>query len=244
MFKIFSLMVSVIALFLFGCGHEKDPSSLTFAVSGDYPPYEYYENGKLVGFDIDLARLIGQELGKSVIFQDMQASTLFASLGSNQIDAAISTLTITEDRAKNFDFSTPYYFEGLAAVFPSDHPILNQDDLKGKKIATQLGSTMEIWLKKNIPDAEIVTVDSNIQGVEALKAHHVDLVFVDGAQAAIFSKKNPSLSYAMITQAEAGYGIALSKNSPLKKEIDEALKQLKEKGEIQKLKEKWLGDKA
>lgn len=245
MYKMLSLLGVLIALCFCGCSqHEehKKVDSLKFGISAEYPPFEFYQDGQVVGFDIDLARLIGKEIGKEVVFEDMQYSTILPALGSHKIDAAISTITITEERKKNFDFSDPYYFEGMAALFLKGNSVFNKEDLADKKIAAQLGSTMEIWLKKNVPTATIIAIDNSNQAVESLKAGHVDLAFLDGAQAAMFSQKNPSLSYAMIAEADDGYGIVLPKGSPLKAQIDAAIKHLQQSGEIEKLKEKWLAN--
>lgn len=224
-------------------GHSADNKGavITFATSAEYPPFEYVEKGKLTGFDIELAKLVAKELGKEAQFENMQFSSILPALINGQVDAAISTITITEERKKNIDFSDGYYTETLATVFKNGQPIMDKAQLSSKKVACQLGTTMEIWLKKHVPNAEVVTFDNNNQAIEALKADHVDVVLIDGAQANVFSQKNSGLSYAKIAQSEAGYGIALNKDSILKIEINKALKLLESKGEIKKLEEKWLG---
>jgi polar amino acid transport system substrate-binding protein len=227
-------------LLLVGCKDEKDDGVIKFATSADYPPFEYYANGQITGFDIELAELIGEKLGKKVVFENMQFSSIFAALESNNVDAAISTITATKERAKAFDFSIPYYVESLAAVFPKDKPITNKSALSGKKIACQLGTTMEIWLKEHASDATIVSIDDNNQAIEALKAGHVDGVLMDHIQGIAFSHNNANLSYAEIAKSDTGYSIAFKKSSALKNDIDEALKSLESSGELEKLKQKWF----
>lgn len=227
-------------LVISGCNSEKDSNEIHFATSAEYPPFEYHEQGEIKGFDIDLAKLIAKELGKEAVFDNMQFSSILPALSAGQADVAISTITITEDRKKNFDFSNPYYFEGMAAVFKQTTPINNPSQLTGKKLACQLGSTMEIWLKKHFPQENIVAMDNNNQAIEALKAAHVDVVLVDGAQGAIFSQKNSGLSYAIIAKATDGYGLAFKKHSLLKAQVNRALNTLKTKGEIAKLQKIWL----
>lgn len=225
------------------CSNEKSVTTtnkMHFATSGEYPPFEYKQQGNLQGFDIELAKLVAKELGKEAVFDDMQFSSILPALSSGQVDAAISTITITEARKKNFDFSTPYYFEGMAAVFRKEEPVKDPSQLKGKKLAAQLGSTMELWLKSHATGEELVAMDNNNQAIEALKAGHVDVVLMDGAQGAIFSEKNPSLDYTIIAQAEDGYGIALPKDSILTAQVNRALASLKQKGDIEKLKKTWL----
>ncbi|KTC77849.1 ABC transporter substrate-binding protein [Legionella brunensis] len=230
----------LMTLIISSCSSEKDAKSIYFAISAEYPPFEYQEHGKVKGFDIDLATLIANHLGKKAVFDNMQFSTILPALTSEQVDAAISTITITPDRQENFDFTSPYYFETMATVFKKGSPVTTPDALKGKKIACQLGSTMEIWLKKNVPDAAITAMDNNNQAIEALKAGHVDVVLMDGPQGAIFSQKNPILTYAIIAQSEDGYGIAFKKHSQLTAQINRALNTLKANGQLEKLKHKWF----
>lgn len=241
--KIILSLIICSVLFIAACtdsNKKNEAKVIHFATSAEYPPFEYEEHGVIKGFDIELAKLIAKELGKEAVFDNMQFSSILPALTSGQADAAISTITITYDRKKNFDFATPYYFEGMAAVFKKDYPINSPSQLAGKKIAAQLGSTMEIWLKKHAQDEQIVPMDNNNQAIEALKAGHIDVVLMDGAQGAIFSQKNPGLSYAIIAKAEDGYGIALPKNSLMTARINRILNTLKEKGEIAKLQKTWL----
>jgi polar amino acid transport system substrate-binding protein len=239
---IISLLIGSL-LGISGCSNNKagkETNTIHFATSAEYPPFEYLEYGKLKGFDIELAKLIAKELGKEAVFDNMQFATILPALTSGQVDAAISTITITEDRKKNFDFTIPYYFEGMAAVFRKEMPIRELSQLRGKILAAQLGSTMEIWLKKHAANEKIIITDNNNQAIEALKVGHVDVVLMDGAQGAIFSQKNPDLSYAIVAKAEDGYGIVIKKHSELTSKINQALNNLKEKGGIAKLQKIWL----
>jgi polar amino acid transport system substrate-binding protein len=228
------------ALILTGCNNNKAGDEIKFATSADYPPFEYYANGEIKGFDVELAQLIAKELGKKAVFENMQFSSILAALQIGSVDAAISTFTITQERKKSFDFSEPYYNESLVMVFDKNKPITNKLQLTGKKIACQLGTTMEIWLKKYALSTEIITMDNNNQAIEALKAGHVDGVLIDSVQGATFSRQNAGLSYAAIAQSDTGYGIAFKKGSPLKDQVNKDLSSFKAKGEIKKLQQKWL----
>lgn len=243
--KLFFITLASFAFFIslfYANFSDENTKSIHFAVAAEYPPFEYNDHGKIKGFDIDLARLIANKLGKEAFFDTMQFSSILPALSLGQVDAAISTITITEQRKKNFDFTQPYYFESMAAVFQEKKPIKDAKELADKNIAVQLGSTMEIWLKKNMPKANILVMDNNNQTIAALKAGHVDLVLVDGVQGAVFSQKNPGLSFAIIAQSTDGYGLALKKGSPLTPEINQALHDLEQSGELVKLKKKWLED--
>jgi polar amino acid transport system substrate-binding protein len=233
------ILLTIITL-LYGCSDHTDDNVIKFATSAEYPPFEFQQLGELKGFDIDLAKLIAKEIGKEAVFENIQFSSVLPALEHGQVDAAISTITITKERAKNFDFSIPYYFDQMVTVFNTKTPILAQADLAGKKIACQLGTVMEIWLKNNAPGTEVITMNSNNQAIEALKAGHIDAVLIDAAQGAIFSQKNPGLSCAVIAQSEDGYGVAFKKGSNLKSPVDQAIKNLQAKGEIKKLQDKWI----
>ena len=104
-----------------------------------------------------------------------------------------------------------------------------------------MGSTLEIWLKTNVPNALLATVDTNNQAIEMLKAGHVNAVLVGEAQGPAFCAQNPDLSYTIIASAEKGSGILLKKGSALRGAINSALKKLKAKGELDRLKKKWVG---
>ncbi|RAP36322.1 amino acid ABC transporter substrate-binding protein [Legionella quinlivanii] len=228
-----------VALLLSGC-QPQDNSSIHFATSADYPPFEFAEQSKLKGFDIDLAHLIAAELGKKAVIHNMQFSSVLPALTSGKDEAAISTLTITRVRQKNFDFSTPYYFQEMAAVYKVDTPVIKAEQLQNKKIAVQLGSVMDLWVHAQFPSQEITAFDNNNQAIEALKGGYMDVVVMDAAQALVFSNKNPGLAYHTLGQSRQGYGVALPKGSPLTADINKALSKLEAKGEIARLQTKWL----
>lgn len=236
--KVFLL---AIGMALCSCGDGvRTGKVIVFAVSADYPPFEYFESGEIKGFDIDLARLVAHEMGKEAVFENVQFSAIFPALENNLVDVAISTITITKAHQENFDFSDPYYPESLAAVFMKDAPIIHQGQLIGKKIVCQLGTTMHEWLKKHVLAEAIIPMDNSNLVIESVKAGHADGALIDGAQAAIFSQKNQGLAYAIIAKSDVGYGIACKRGSPLRNHINQALHALQAKGEIKKLHKKWL----
>lgn len=235
------MIVSFFLSFLLtNCSQKKNDNEIRFATNATYPPFEYVKEGKIVGFDIDLANMIAAELGKKAVIEDMQFQNILPSVDKGQVDAAIATMTLTEERKKNFDFSDPYYYANLAMVFSKSKPINNIAEITNKKAACQIGTTMEIWLKNSPYKPQITTFDDNNQAVESLKAGHADFVMIDNSQAKSFTKNNPTLTYVTIADSGDGYGIALKKNSPLTTEINQAIKNLKDRGEIEQLEKKWI----
>ncbi|KTD63852.1 glutamine-binding periplasmic protein precursor [Legionella santicrucis] len=240
MSKFINLVSIALIFFLSACNSNKKEKYLHFATSAVYPPFEYSTHGEIKGFDIDLARLIAKELGKEAVFDNMQFSTVLPAISSGQDDIAIATITITEARKNNFDFSEPYYFDGIASVYRSHQPVIVPDQLKGKKVAVQLGSIMEIWLREAFPQIDATVLDNNTQAIESLISGRVDVVLMDGIQGKIFSEKYTELSYSLIAKADYGYALAVKKGSPLTAKINKALQKLKANGAIQKLEMIWL----
>lgn len=235
-----SVFLIGLSLCLSACNKGNDGELLRVATSAEYPPFEYLQGDKVIGFDIDLARLIGKKLGKPVEFVNMQFSSILPSLSSHQVDMALSTITITKQRAAKLAFSKPYFHEQMAVVYSEKSPVLNPNDLCGKKVAAQLGTTMAMWLDAKVKCATVVLMDNNPMAIEALKVGQFDAVVMDGTQAVIFAKKNTGLASHPIAKSADGYGIAFPKHSSWVKKVNTALKQLEEEGEIEKLKQKWL----
>lgn len=238
--KIIATLLTFLFLFTTEYAQSEEDNKIRFATSADYPPFEYYENSEFKGLDIDIANLIAKSLGKEAVFENMQFSNVLMAVNSGRVDAAISTITITEEREKNFDFSIPYYFDSIAAVFPKKSPITEKAQLNGKKIACQLGTTMEIWSNENTKDSSIIGMNNNRQAIEALKIGHVDAVIMDTPQAIAFSQKNPNLHYSVIGSSKDGYAVAFKKGSELKVKVDNALRTLEKEGKIQEVKDKWM----
>ena len=232
-------ILALLVLLLVGCKDEEN-DTIKFITSADYPPFEYLVDGEITGFEIELAKLIAAELGKDAVFEHVNFSTALASVQNGLADAAISTITITEERKQNVDFSIPYYTDRLVMVSSDSKPIKDKSQIADKKIACQLGTTMAIWLKTHVPNADTVLTDNNLQAIEMLKVGHVDGVFIDAVQGEAFSKQNEHLSYALIAQSDEGYGIAFKKGAPLRDKVDKAIETLTKNGALKALATKWL----
>lgn len=227
-----------IVLFLSGCQANKDDTILYVGLSADYPPFEFMDKGELKGLDVDLARLLAIGLGKKIEFKEMPFSTLMPSLEKNHIDLIMAGMTVTPERLKRIDFSDPYYNNQFAYLYAAGR---NVDDLQGKKIGVQLGSSMEIWAKKTYGQSmELTSLENNNMLIEMLKAQKIDAVVLEAPQAVAFKKSNPGLHHKTIGEVGETCAIALAKNSPLKTSIDAELKKLKESGKLQQIIDKWI----
>lgn len=231
----------------------KDNGTIKFLTSLDYSPFSYIHKGEPAGFDIDLAKEIASKMGKEAIFIDADFSTLLPILGSGKADAAIAMIEITEKRAEKVSFTIPYYKAGLVVMSKSRAPFSNMEQFNEQngKITYQSGSTMEVIAKDMFPEENRrMSFPKANQAIDAVIAGHADAVLMDEIQANYFmnmrcdeSKEWRSFSIAN-ADTTGGSGIAVSKDSHLKKEFDEVLHKLHADGFISNLKKKWLYSKC
>ena len=126
-------------------------------VSADFPPFESVENGEFVGFDIDLIKAIGEEMGFEVEIRDMSFDSLIAALVSGNLDIVISGMTITQERAEVVSFSKPYWTADQSVVVREDSDF-NVTVLFGKRnVGVQTGTTGDLWVEENLVETKILT---------------------------------------------------------------------------------------
>jgi len=252
--KIISLIivgVLVLSFGLVGCGNQATPAAKVLKVGSEasFAPFEFQdENSKeYAGFDMDLIRALGKQMGYEVKIQNMGFDGLIPGLESGTVDVAISAMTITEERSKKISFSKPYYKSGLTIVVKSDNTtIKNFADLEGKKIAVQLGTTGADEAKK-VKNAQVREFNSAPEAFLELKAGGVDAVVndkpVNDYYIAKAGGKDAKEVGEPLTAEE--YGIAVAKkNTELTAKLDKALDELKKNGEYDKIYLKWFGKKS
>lgn len=249
--KIFiALMLVFVAMaFLAGCGNSKPKERvLRFGTEPTFAPFEFQKEGskEYTGFDIDLARAIGKKIGAKVEIVSMGFDGLIPALNAGNIDAIAACMSITPERAKNVEFSVPYYQSGLAVMVKKDNNIIKGiEDLQGKKIAVQIGTTGAMEAHK-ISKAEIVEFNTNTEAALELKTGGVDAVINDLPVVAYFLHQGGGNDYAKIvgkTVSSEDYGIAMKKgDKKLTGEINEAIAGLKKDGEYAEIYKKWFGD--
>lgn len=249
------LSVMVLALFtlalgLAGCGGDKQQAKKVLKVGTDagFAPFEFQDekSKEYVGFDIDLAKALGQKMGYEVQIQSMNFDGLIPALEAGNIDLIASGMTIKEERAKKVLFSKPYYRSGLiVAVKKDNNAIQGLKDLEGKKIAVQIGTTGADAARK-VNNATVREFNNAPEAFIELKAGGVDAVINDMPVTAYYLKQGGDKDAKMVgdvLQAEE-YGLAMSKkNTELQGKVDKALDELKASGEYDKIYEKWFGKK-
>lgn len=208
-----------------------------------YPPFEYMENGKPVGFDVDLINLVAKEMGldRAEII-DTAWDGIFAALKTEKFDIIISSVTITEDRQKEMLFSDPYYDSGqIIAVRKNETRINNENDLVGKVVGVQINTTGDFAAQKIQGIKEIKRYDDIQQAFQDLEIGRIDAILNDLPVNAWFAKeRNVKLVGKLLTVEQ--YGIcARLEDKDLIEEINKALKSLRESGKYNELYLKWFG---
>ena len=250
--KVFMLLMAmVMVVMMAGCGGgEKKaaqaPKVLKVGTEPTFAPFEFQKEGskEFDGFDMDLIRAIGKQLNLKVEILNMGFDALIPAINAGNIDLAIAGMSITPDRQKAVDMSDPYYVSGLVVVVGKDNAAVKSvNDLGNKGIAVQIGTTGAERAAK-VPGAKVKNFNTNAEVFLELKNKGVDAVIIDKPVAEYFLATGGGKDFAKIvgdTMEAESYGISLKKNSPLTKEINKALLDLKKNGEYDKLYAKWFG---
>ncbi|MBO1579043.1 transporter substrate-binding domain-containing protein [Bacillus sp. XF8] len=221
---------------------------LVMGTSADYKPYEYVEASKsdeIIGFDVDIAKYIGKELGYEVKIKDMDFGGLLASLSSGKVDFVMAGMTPTPDRKKNADFTDIYFVAKNMIVSKKDSDIKSLQDLKDKKVGVQTGSIQEEKaedFKKQV-DFQAEGRDRIPEIVQEIQAGRFDAAILEDTVAKNYLDKMKDLQGVEIKEApeEVGAAIALPKNSDKTEEFNKVIKKMQENGEMDKLVKKWFG---
>jgi cystine transport system substrate-binding protein len=142
----------------------KDAGTINVGLEGTYPPFSYVdESGKLAGFEVEFSEALAQKLGVKVKLQPTKWDGILAALESKRLDAVINQVTISDERKKKYDFSTPYTVSGIQALTQkkNEGKFKTAADLAGHKVGVGLGTNYEQWLKDNVPKAIIKTYDDD-----------------------------------------------------------------------------------
>lgn len=236
-----------------GCGGEKKEAAdgakpLRVGSETTFAPFEFQDEKtkQYIGFDIDLMEAIGRKMNRKVEIVSMGFDALIPALGAGNIDAAISGMTITEERKQKVAFSDPYYKAGLSMVVREDNQSIREfKDLEGKKIGVQIGTTSAAESKK-IANATVREFNNAPEAFMELQAGGVEVVINDKpvndyylAQAAAKGVKSVEK-----TLTSEDYGIAVDKkNAELAQQISKALAEVKQSGEYDTIYQKWFGAK-
>ncbi len=214
---------------------------LTMATNATFPPYEMTtDSGEIEGIDVDTAKAIAEKLGLELQIDDMDFDAALLSVQQGKADIVMAGVTVTDERKAVMDFSDSYATGIQSIIVPNDSDIASPDDLAGKKIGTQRGTTGYIYCSDDFGEDSVVAYDNGLTAVQALNNGQVDAVVIDNAPAQEFVAANPGLKVLDTSYAEEDYAIGMAKGSALEDAVNKALEELKADGTLQAIVDKYI----
>lgn len=256
------VMILIMTVALVGCDgtsadqNKKDAAAtensgekniLIMATSADFPPYEYYEEQKIVGIDAEVAKAIADRLGYELKIQDMAFESVIPSVVSGKADIALSGITITEDRKKSVDFTDSYASGVQVVLVKEDSPLTDVAQLfeedANHTVGVQTTTTGDIFTTSDIEEKGLGKIERYAKYgdvINALLTSKVDCVVMDKEPAKAFVKANEDLKVLDTEYVREDYAIALAKDSELTEKVNGALQELMEEGAIQTIIDKYI----
>lgn len=243
------LLVAACVLAVTACGgkkedgdgeEKKDDNKLVMATNAEFPPYEYREGDDIVGIDADMAAAVAEELGMELEIEDMAFDSIIPAIQSGKADIGVAGMTVDPDRLENVNFSDTYAQASQVIIVKADSEIAGPDDLEGKTIGVQLGTTGDIYAS-DIKDSTVEQYNKGFEAVQALTQGKIDAVVIDGEPAKEFVKEAEGLKILDEPLTEEEYAIAIAKdNEELLEKVNKALASLKESGKLDEIVGKYI----
>ena len=215
---------------------------LTMSTNAAFPPYEMTtDSGDFEGIDIEVAGAIAKKLGLELQVDDMDFDAALLAAQNGKSDMVMAGVTVTDERLKVMDFSDTYA-EGIQSIIvPEDSDIATADDLSGKAIGTQRGTTGYLYCTDDFGEENVIAYDDGLTAVQALNNGQVDAVVIDNAPAQEFVAANPGLKILDTAYAQEDYAIGVAKgNTQLLDAINGALEELQADGTLQAIVDKYI----
>lgn len=208
-------------------------------------PWEFEDqSGQIVGFEIDLVNEIAGRLGQTVEFINIPFNGLFAAVQSGRIDAAVSSITITEERLQSVSFAQPYYDSDQSLTVLANSELESLDDLGGRVVGVDTGSTGDIWATEHQTEYGYATI-TRYEGLNPamldLVAGRIDGYISDIPALLYYTQDKPNLAVVERIPTGEKYSIMFNLDSPLVEQFNEQITVLKEEGVLAQLHEKWFG---
>ncbi len=240
--KIIALLLAVAMLFCFaGCGAKED-KTLVMGTNAAFPPYEYVDDeGTIVGIDAEIAAAIAEKLGMELEIKDMEFDSLITACAGGSVDVVLAGMTVTDERKESVNFSDSYATGIQVIIVKEDSAIASADDLEGKTIGVQSGTTGDIYCTDDYGQDNVKQYANGALAVEALKNDQVDCVIIDNEPAKAFVAANEGLKILDTEYVTEDYAIAVAKeNEELLDNINKAMAELKADGTIDKIVNKYI----
>ena len=222
----------------------QEAGELVIGVKYDVPPFGLNnpETGEVEGFDVDLGTYIADKLGVEVKTREATSDNRIPLLVDGTIDLILSTMTITEERDLEVDFSEPYYVANGDVLVPEGSEIATLEDLNGQRVCTALGSTYAETIEKEAPEADLRLVDLYSECFDQIQTGAVDAVSTDNVILTGMVIQDPSLQLLGLDYTTEPYGIGIPEgDTEMKEFVDETLAEYIESGEWQTSYDEWVG---
>ena len=219
-----------------------EPGKLIMSTNAAFPPYEMTtDSGEFEGIDIETAQAIADKLGLELQIDDMDFDAALLAVQQGKSDMVMAGVTVTDERQNVMDFTDSYATGIQSIIVKEDSDIASVDDLAGKKIGTQRGTTGYLYCSDDFGDENVVAYDNGLTAVQMLNNGQVDRVVIDNAPAKEFIAANPGLKLLDTAYVEESYAIGIGKgNTELKDAINTALEELKADGTLQAIVDKYI----
>ena len=219
-------LLFICLIVMVGCG-KKDDNKLVMVTEAGFAPYEYYENGEIVGVDVDIAKEIAKELGKELVIKDIAFDSIINEVRTGKADIGAAGISYSDERAKKVDFSINYSVSKQVVIVKNDSFINSINDINDKKIAVQLGSVADTYVTENYKNAEIVRQKKYLAAIED------DLVVMDELPAKEIIEKNSGIKILDGELTSDSYGMIVKKgNTELLEAVNKVLNRLSSDGSI------------
>ncbi len=212
---------------------EKD--YIVMGTNAEFEPFEYRDGSDVVGFDVEIAKAVAAKMGKELKIEDMEFGSLIVALNNSQIDFIAAGMSVTPEREQQVDFSDKYFKSKQVIIVKADNnEITTADNLVGKKVGVQLGTTGDLFVSMT-DGIEVISFDKAPLAVMDLQAGKVDAVVIDAEPAKKLVEGQADIKVIDAPFVEEEYAIAVRKgDSELLTAINETIKEMKENGEYDK----------
>lgn len=238
---LFTVLIICMIFSMVACSSSNgSKQKLVMATNAEFPPYEYYDGDKIIGIDAELAQAIADKLNMDLEIEDMAFDSIVTAVESGKADIGVAGMTVTEDRLKNINFTDTYTKATQVIIVKEGSSIAGPDDLVGKTIGVQLGTTGDIYAG-DIENVKMDRYNKGYEAVQALTQGKVDAVIIDNEPAKVFVSQNTGLKILDEEFTVEEYAIAVNKNNTdLLKKINQALAELKSSGKLQEIINKYI----
>lgn len=246
--KLIVITVLFLAFLIPFTGCKNDKKVLVMGTNAEFPPFEFVDGGEIKGIDVDFAKAICKELGYELVIENLDFDTLLNALDSKKVDFVAAGMTVTPDREEQANFTITYYKAKQVLIVKEDSNIQSIEDLVGKRIGVQSGTTGQYIAEDEIEGAKdndlITGYSAGSLAVKAVENGQIDAVIIDNLPAQEFVKKNEGLKIVDGLFEDEEYAMAFNKkDEELLKKFNEAMQKLIDDGTLQEIVDKYMLEK-